>query len=169
MPGLPLDTVESWMREALDCARRAQSHDEVPVAALLVREGKVIGSGANRRERAGRTIGHAEIEALEDYNRQTGLWRVFPDTSLIVTVEPCLMCTGALLWARVDHIYYGCEDPKDAGLRRVAPLIADGVYDHRITTIQGGIYPSECGSLLSTYFARKRKEKLASETSSQIC
>lgn len=156
---MSLERVENWMEQAYVLALEAARYNEVPVGALLIADNKIIGSGSNDRESANRTIGHAEILALEDYNRRTSLWRVFPGTSLVVTVEPCLMCTGALLWARVDNIYYGCVDPKDAGLRRLLPLIGEGAYDHRFKYVQGGIQQEKCSQLLSSYFSGMRHEK----------
>src|SRR5580692_3781938 len=92
---------ERWMKAALTQASSTLPFDEVPVGAVLICDGKIIGEGANRRETTQRTVAHAEIIALESYSKSARSWRVPPGTSLYVTVEPCLMCTGALLWARV--------------------------------------------------------------------
>jgi tRNA(adenine34) deaminase len=145
------------MEQALAEARAAAERDEVPVGALLICQDRILGRGVNRREELCRTVAHAEIVALEHYSATTRQWRVPPGTTLIVTAEPCLMCTGALIWARVDRVLYGCSDPRDAGLRRVRPLIEAGTFDHRFTEIRGGILGDACGAVMSDFFRRKRK------------
>ncbi len=150
---------EFWMRRALALGEKAAQAGEVPVGAVLVAEDKIIGEGFNSRLSSSRTIAHAEVMALEDYNARSGLWRAFPGTSLVVTVEPCLMCTGALLWARIDSIYYGCPDNKNAGLVRVKPLIGEGVYDHRFKLVQDGVLKEEAQDLISSFFSQVRLEK----------
>ncbi|MEZ4750876.1 MAG: nucleoside deaminase [Bdellovibrionota bacterium] len=148
------------MKQAYALAEEAASlYGEVPVAALLIQDNQIVGKGTNERLRSERTASHAEIVALEDYNLRFGRWRCEPGTALVVTTEPCLMCTGALLWARVDHLYFGCEDPRGAGLRRVQSLIEDGVYDHRFCSVHGGVLGDECSAMMSSFFARMRTRK----------
>lgn len=147
------------MQIALDLARLAASRDEVPVGAVLVCKEEIIGQGSNERETLKRTVAHAEVRALEDYSQRTGQWRLPPETTLYVTVEPCLMCTGALLWARVDSVLYGCSDPKGAGIQAVLPLIQRGTYDHRFKAVQGGIEEVPCSELMKGFFRLKRMEK----------
>lgn len=154
---------EHWMSQAFELACRAEQFDEVPVGALLVSDQEILGTGSNCRQSSGRTSAHAEMMALEDFNLKTREWRVPPGSTLFVTIEPCLMCTGALLWAQVDHVCFGCSDPKNAGIRRVFPLIAHGVYDHKFLTIQGGVLAERCATLISKYFKKKRQE-LPTET-----
>lgn len=150
------EQLTQWMEEALALADAARAKDEVPVGALLVHEGQIIGRGMNLRETHHRTVSHAEVVALEDYSSQIHQWRVPIGTTLVVTVEPCLMCTGALLWSRVSHIVYGCRDTRNAGLLRVEPLISQGVYDHRFVSIEGGVLSEKCARLMSDYFKAKR-------------
>jgi tRNA(adenine34) deaminase len=145
------------MARAVALAEETMARGEVPVGAVLVAEDQILSEGANLRETTGRTVAHAEIVALESYSRSSRSWRVPPGSSLYVTAEPCLMCTGALLWARVERIYFGCLDPKNAGLTRVYPLIAEGVYDHRFQEVRGEISAEICGGLLSRYFRAKRE------------
>lgn len=154
--GLTKDIAESFMARALELAAEAAARDEVPVGALLVHDGNVIGSGANRREETHRTTAHAEIIALEDFNARFATWRLPPGTSLVVTTEPCLMCTGAMLWARAESIYYGCSDPRQAGLRTQEALIAAGTFDHRFAEIQGGILSDRCSGVIQEFFRKKR-------------
>lgn len=149
---------DEWMELALAEARRAAAGDEVPIGAVLVHEGQVIGRGYNRREHSGRTCGHAEILALEDFNQNFGQWRLPPRTSLYVTAEPCLMCTGALIWGRVDRIFFGCPDPKDAGLRSLLGRIDAGDFDHRFEQVVGGIGRLASASLLRSFFQDKRDQ-----------
>jgi tRNA(adenine34) deaminase len=150
---------EDWMAAAVAMAEKAIALDEVPVGAVLVAHDEIIGRGFNLRESSQRVVAHAEIVALESVSLATGSWRLPSGTSLYVTAEPCLMCTGALLWARVDNIYFGCLDPKNAGLTRVSSLIAEGIYDHRFQEVQGEISAEVCGQLLSQYFRAKRTGK----------
>ncbi|MBI4406138.1 MAG: nucleoside deaminase [Deltaproteobacteria bacterium] len=147
-----------WITFCIELAKNAREQDEVPVGAILVNSDQIIGQGYNCRESVGRTVAHAEIMALEDYSRSSGKWRVDPGTSLYVTCEPCLMCTGALLWARVENIYFGCPDPKQAGIGRVLTMIKNGTFDHRFSTVSGGILKETCAALLSDYFLMKRKK-----------
>ena len=148
------------MEQALQRAQKAKEEDEVPVGAVLVGpEGTLLAQGFNRRENLCRTLAHAEIQALEAYHKKYRKWRFYPDTSLYVTVEPCLMCTGALLWARVDHIYFAAPDPKGAGLLSLKERIERGDFDHRFKTIRGGIMLSEAAQLLKDYFRQKRRTK----------
>ncbi len=144
------------MLQALALAQTAGDHDEVPVGAILVANGHTLSQGFNTREHSGKTLGHAELVALENYNAREKSWRLPPDTALFVTVEPCLMCTGALLSARLTHLYYGAADTKNAGITRIRPLIDSGVFDHRFTTVTGAIREPECAALLSAYFKAKR-------------
>ncbi len=149
--------IDSFMERALELASQAGSLDEVPVGAVLVSGNEILAEGLNRRESTQRTLSHAELVALESFNARFSQWRVPPGTSLFVTAEPCLMCTGALLWARVDNVYFGCSDTKNAGLSRISNLIHAGVYDHRFTEVRGGILGDRCAELLSGYFRGKRK------------
>ncbi len=144
---------------ALEEAKKAEANDEVPIGAILVCNDQIIGRGRNKREQSAKTIAHAEIEALLDYNEQAKQWRLPPDTSLYVTLEPCMMCTGALLSARISNLYFGCKDTKDAGLLRIQPWITSNVFDHIPTNITGGILENECAGVLSAYFKAKRDSK----------
>lgn len=147
------------MKKALSLAEAAEAKDEVPVGAVLVLEDQILGEGFNLRETSRRSTSHAEIEALEDYHRRFRQWRLPPGATLYVTAEPCLMCTGALLAARLSHLVYGCSDTRNASYRRIQPFIDAGVYDHRFLTVQGGYLEAECAERLSRYFRKKRVER----------
>lgn len=144
------------MERAIALAKKAEALDEVPVGAILVCEEKIIGEGWNVRETSARALGHAEVQAIEDYNAKTKQWRLPVGTTLYTTAEPCLLCTGALVAARVENIYFGCSDTKNAGLKRILPLIEQGVFDHKFKLVQGAILEVDCASLLSNYFKKKR-------------
>lgn len=155
---------EMWMREVLSEAHRAGLRGEVPMAAVLVRDGELLAVGSNLREATGRTTAHAEILALETYNHRHNSWRLPPGTTLYVNAEPCVMCAGALIQARVDSIYYGCDDPKNAGIRNLSQLLEENRFDHKLSVLKGGILAEESASLLSEFFRRRRLEKVTAKT-----
>ncbi len=155
---------EMWMREVLAEAERAGHRGEVPMAAILVCRGELLAFGSNLREATTRTTAHAEILALETYNQRHNSWRLPPETVLYVNTEPCVMCAGALLQARVDSIYYGCDDPKNAGIRNLIPLIEENRFDHKLSHLEGGILGEASAALLSDFFRRRRLEKSAAKT-----
>lgn len=148
--------LNQWMSEALKLAQRAGEQDEIPIGCIIVGENKVLSLGMNLREQSHKTTAHAEIVALESYNLTHKTWRLPEESWVFVTAEPCLMCTGALLWARAPRIVYGCSDPRQAGLNRVSPWIEQGVFDHRFKEVKGGVLEAECAQLLKDYFKGKR-------------
>ncbi len=159
-----MSKLEAWMEEALGHARNAEDAGDVPVGALLINDNRIIGIGWNERESTQRAWAHAEFLALENYHKTAQAWRVPLGTSLVVTCEPCLMCTGALIAARVENIYYGCRDSKGAALERIRPLIEQGVFDHKFKRIEGGVLADKCGEALSRFFSKKRAaSKIESE------
>lgn len=144
------------MNEAIALAEAAGAAGEVPVGAVVVVNGAIVASGRNRREEKHSASGHAEIEALEDFGRKHGTWRLPPDARFYVTVEPCTMCTGALLWARATHVYWGCDDPRAAGLRTQLPLVHAGVFDHKFREALGGIVGDRCAEVMQRFFRKRR-------------
>jgi tRNA(Arg) A34 adenosine deaminase TadA len=142
------------MDQALELARRAASEDEVPVGAVVVHEGKVIGRGYNRRERENNPCSHAEIEAILEATRVLGSWRL-EGCLLVVTLEPCPMCLGACQQARVAEVVYGAVDPKGGALSLGYKLHEDTRLNHRFTVRLEE--SAECGQVLREFFARKRK------------
>lgn len=155
----PEDSI--WMLRALDLAREAGLRGEIPIGALLVCKDEILGQGANAREATSRAAAHAEMEALDRYHEKAGSWRLPPGTSLYVTAEPCLMCTGGLLWARTDRVVFGCADPKSAGLLRQLPYIEDGVFDHAFVEVVSGVEGETAGGLLTAFFQARRSAKAA--------
>ena len=148
---------EDWMRRALLLAERAGAEGEVPVGAVLVRGGEMVGEGWNRPISEKDPTAHAEILALRDAGRRLDNYRL-PGTRLYVTLEPCPMCAGAIIQARVDHVLFGTADPKSGACGSVFDLLpADARFNHR-TACSGGLLTDQCGELLRGFF-RKRRQK----------
>ncbi len=145
---------EAFMREALAEAEKALALDEVPVGAVLVLDGLIIGRGHNRREADGDPTSHAEILALREGARRRGHWRLH-GTTLYVTLEPCPMCAGALVNARTARLVYGAADPK-AGAAGTALEVADNPrLNHRLA-VTGGVLSEEAAALLQRFFQARR-------------
>ncbi len=144
---------ERYMRIALELAQEAAAEGEVPVGAVVVREGEVIGSGRNRRELGKNALAHAEIEAIDQACRTLGGWRLSGCT-LYVTLEPCPMCAGAIINARIDRVVQGTTDPKAGSCGSIVDLFSLP-YNHRpeLTT---GVLADECKALLQAFFRRLR-------------
>ena len=149
---------EVYMRQALELAKEAAAEGEVPVGAVLVRDGRVVGVGRNRRELDRSALAHAEIEAIDMACRKLGGWRLFGST-LYVTLEPCPMCAGAIINARIDRVVYGAADPKAGSCGSVVNLF-ELPYNHK-PLLEGGLLGDECAALLTDFFRglRRRKDK----------
>ena len=161
MPG-QLNENEHWMRRAMALAGRAAAAGEVPVGALLVKDGKIIGEGWNCPIGEQDASAHAEIRALRDAGRRVGNYRL-PGTTLYVTLEPCPMCAGALVHARVARVVYGATDPKGGACGSVFDLLpSDSRFNHR-TECSGGVLSAECTALLRGFFRRKRSPKRSNQ------
>ncbi len=143
-----------WMAEALAEARRAAALGEVPIGAVVVRDGAVIGRGHNRRELDGDPLAHAELLALAEAAAATDGWRLL-DTTLYVTLEPCAMCAGALVNSRVPRLVYGAADPKAGYCGSLGDLVRDPRLNHRLEVV-AGVLAEECGDLLRSFFAGLR-------------
>jgi tRNA(adenine34) deaminase len=148
--------LDQLMGHALDEARRALDHDDVPVGALLVRrtDGAIVASRHNERERTADPTAHAEILVLRDAAAEHGSWRL-DDHALIVTLEPCPMCAGALWAARVPLIVFGAGDPKAGASGTLYNLAADPRLNHQSDVVRG-VRAEECAALLADFFARRR-------------
>lgn len=145
---------ERWMRLALAEARQAALAGEVPVGAVVVIDGREAGRGHNRPVSAHDPTSHAEIEALRDAATQTGNYRL-PGATLYVTVEPCTMCAGALVHARVDRLVFGAWEPKAGAVRSVARVLDGEHLNHRVEVVEG-VLAEECGEVMREFFARRR-------------
>ncbi len=150
----PLD--ESMMRKALHLARRALERGDVPVGAVVARGAELVGYGLNTREATGLPTRHAEIDAMEMAARAVGSWRL-DDCTLYVTKEPCVMCAGAIVQARVGRVVYGAADPKAGCCGSLYDLPTDPRFNHR-AAVASGLLAGECATLLSTFFAGKRRK-----------
>ena len=147
-------TAENWMREALDEARKAGEECEVPVGALVLLNGKIIGRGHNSPIRQCDPSAHAEIIALRQAAHNAGNYRL-PGSALIVTIEPCVMCVGAMIQARVDELIYGARDPNAGAVHSIFHIADARELNHRIAAT-GGILEEECGALIREFFAARR-------------
>jgi tRNA(adenine34) deaminase len=146
---------ETFMAEALAEARLAAAEGEVPIGAVLVIDGRVAGRGRNARERLADPTAHAEILALQEASRALGRWRLTGAT-MYATLEPCPMCAGALVNARVDRLVYGVADPKAGAVDTLFDIVRDPRLNHRIA-VTSGIRAEECGALLREFFRQRRK------------
>ena len=144
------------MREAIAEARKALAADEVPIGAVVVHEptGNIIGRGHNRRENDHDPTAHAEIIALREAARAVGHWRLL-DCVLVVTLEPCPMCAGAAVNARIPRLIYGCSDPKAGAVRTLYRLCDDERLNHRVA-IEEGVLAEDCAELLRGFFRAQR-------------
>jgi tRNA(adenine34) deaminase len=148
------DLDHTMMQRAITLAKRAAELGEVPVAAVIYRDGDVIAETHNRRELDQDPTAHAEMLALRDAAKAVGSWRL-EDCSIAVTLEPCPMCAGALVNARMARLVYGATDPKMGCVDTLHQLCTDARFNHRIE-VHGGIMADECGAMLSRFFAARR-------------
>ena len=147
-----------FMREALALARQAGSVDEVPVGALIVCEGRIVGRGFNQPILRCDATAHAEVVALRDAGQALGNYRL-PGCTLYVTLEPCAMCSGAIFHARIGRVVFGARDPKTGAAGSVIDLYAEARLNHH-ASVEGGLLAEECGSLLSSFFTARRSRTL---------
>lgn len=143
------------MRAALGLAREAGAAEEVPVGAVVVVGGEIVGRGYNQPILGNDPTAHAEIMALRDAARRLGNYRL-PGSTLYVTLEPCVMCTGAIMHARVARVVYGARDPKTGAAGSIIDLYREDRLNHH-AEIEGGVLAEECGALLSSFFAARRR------------
>jgi tRNA(adenine34) deaminase len=147
-------TVDEAMTEALSLARQAGAKGEVPVGAVALFEGRVVGRGANRREGGKDPTGHAELLAVQEAARTLGRWRL-TGVTVVATLEPCAMCAGAMVLARIDRLVYGASDPKAGAVGSLMDLSQDPRLNHRFP-VEPGFRAEECGALLSEFFQSRR-------------
>jgi tRNA(adenine34) deaminase len=145
---------EYYMRLALREAERALEHDDVPVGAVIVKDGEVIGAGHNERELRNDPTAHAETLALREASSSLGSWRVL-DAVLYVTLEPCAMCAGAIVLARIPRVVFGAVDPKAGAAGSVLDLLDVPQLNHR-PQVDRGLLAQECGELLRAFFSTRR-------------
>jgi tRNA(adenine34) deaminase len=146
---------EYYMRLALREAERALEHDDVPIGCVIVREGEVLAAARNERELRGDPTAHAEILALREAAARTGGWRLL-DTVLYVSLEPCAMCAGAIVLARVSRVVYAAPDPKAGAAGSVLDVLGEPRLNHR-PDVAGGLFADEGAELLRQFFGLRRK------------
>jgi tRNA(adenine34) deaminase len=146
---------ETFMEEAIAEARRAAAEGEVPIGAVLVFEGRVVGRGRNARERLNDPTAHAEMLALQEAARALGRWRLTGAT-IYATLEPCPMCAGALVNARIDRLVYAVADPKAGAAGTLFDIPRDPRLNHRVR-VDTGVLAEECSALLKDFFRERRK------------
>ena len=142
------------MRLALGAAERCREHGDVPIGAVVVRDGEVIGAAGNERELRGDPTAHAEVLALREAARSLGGWRI-ADSVLYVTLEPCAMCAGAIVLARVPRVVFGAPDPKAGAAGSVLDVLAEPRFNHR-PEVERGLLADESAALLRDFFAARR-------------
>ena len=145
---------EHWMRCALELAQQAQDEGEVPVGAVVIRDIQVIGEGWNQPITLHDPSAHAEIAALRDAARRQANYRL-PGATLYVTLEPCIMCVGAIIHARIARVVFGATDPKTGAAGSMFALLGSDKFNHRVETTQG-ILAADCGNLLRNFFHSRR-------------
>ncbi|WML91221.1 tRNA adenosine(34) deaminase TadA [Thiothrix lacustris] len=146
---------ESWMRHALTLARNAWQQGEVPVGAVLIRDGKILAEGWNQPITLHDPSAHAEMLAMRAAGQTVGNYRL-PGTTLYITLEPCLMCVGAMLHARVERVVFGAYDPKTGAAGSAFNLLQDPRHYHKVLAVQGGVLQEECAALLQAFFRERR-------------
>ena len=147
-------TIDDAMTEALSLARQAAAEGEVPVGAVAVLDDRIVGRGANARESAHDPTAHAELLAIQDAARTLGRWRL-GGVTLFVTLEPCAMCAGAMVLARIDRLVFGASDPKAGCVGSLQDLSADPRLNHRFA-VDRGLLAAEAGELLRAFFRARR-------------
>ncbi|MFB3169714.1 tRNA adenosine(34) deaminase TadA [Neobacillus sp. 179-C4.2 HS] len=157
---------ELYMKEAIKEAKKAEALNEVPIGAIVVIDGKIISRAHNLRESKQSAVAHAEILAIEQACKLIGSWRL-ENASLYVTLEPCAMCSGAIILSRVKRVVYGATDPKGGCAGTFMNLLQDERFNHQ-SDVRSGVLEEECGQLLSDFFRQLReKRKIAKKQSLQ--
>ena len=156
---------EKYMKEALKQAKKAYALGEVPIGCVIVHEGKIIGRGYNRRNTDKNTLAHAEITAINKASKVIGDWRL-EECTLYVTLEPCQMCAGAIVQARIPEVVMGCMNPKAGCAGSILNLLQMQQFNHQVE-ITRGVLEEECADMLSQFFRELREKKKAKPKASQ--
>lgn len=152
-----MEKEEYYMRFAIEEAKKAADIHEVPIGAVIIHEGTVLATAHNRRETEQNAVAHAELLAIEEACRKLGSWRL-EGAELYVTLEPCPMCSGAIILSRIKKVVYGASDPKAGCAGTLMNLLEDGRFNHQ-SEVMSGVLADECGSLLSNFFREIRQKK----------
>ena len=152
-----MDKVTKYMKEALKEAKKAELIDEVPIGCVIVKDDKIIARGHNQRETNQSPIGHAEIIAINKASKKLKSWRL-EGCDIYVTLEPCIMCSGAIIQSRISKVYYGASDPKGGALGSSINVLEAQNINHHPEVISG-VLKDECSSIITNYFKTKRQSK----------
>ncbi|MCO0832077.1 tRNA adenosine(34) deaminase TadA [Fructobacillus sp. W13] len=159
VPIVPGKDIKHFMELALEEAKKAGDRGEVPIGAVIVKDGEVIASAGNRREEDQKTDAHAEMHAILEANAKLGTWRL-EETALFVTLEPCLMCAGAILNARIPLVYFGAQDKKAGAVTSLYAVFEDDRLNHQVKVFPG-VLKDESASLLKDFFKSLRQKAKA--------
>ena len=152
-----MENKEKYMKAALKEAQKAYNLLEIPVGAVIVKDGKIIARAHNQKETKNDTTKHAEIIAIQKASKKLGSWRLL-DCEMYVTLEPCTMCAGAIINSRIKKVYYGTEDPKTGACGSVLNLFEDYTFNHKVET-EKNILKNECENILKQFFKELRENK----------
>lgn len=148
---------EKFMKEAIKQAKKARAIEEVPIGCVIVYEGKIIGRGYNRRTIDNNTLAHAELQAIRKASRKMGDWRL-EDCTLYVTLEPCQMCSGAIVQARIKRVVVGCMNPKAGCAGSILNLLQMEEFNHQVE-LTTGVLEEECSSMMKSFFKELREKR----------
>ena len=146
-----------FMKEAIKEAKKAELIDEVPIGCVIVKDDRIVARGHNVRETKKTPLGHAEIIAIDKASKKLGAWRL-QDCDIYITLEPCIMCAGAIIQSRIRHVYYGAKDPKGGAIESSINVLEAKSINHH-PEITSGILEEECSNIISQYFKRKREKQ----------
>ena len=152
-----MDTQEKYMKQAIKLAKKAEELDEVPIGCVIEYQGKIIGRGYNRRTTDKNTLAHAEITAIRKACKKMGDWRL-EDCTMYVTLEPCQMCAGAIVQARVKKVVIGCMNPKAGCAGSVLNILQIDKFNHQVE-IEQGVLEEECSAMLTNFFKKLRSSR----------
>ncbi|MGA2322627.1 MAG: tRNA adenosine(34) deaminase TadA [Sedimentisphaerales bacterium] len=164
-PNSEFSVDEQYMRIAIDQAKIAEENGDVPIGAVIVHNNTIIAKAYNQREQLQDPTAHAEIIALTQAAAALENWHL-NDCTIYVTLEPCCMCAGALVLARIDRLVYGCDDPKTGAVKSLYNIVQDKRLNHRVE-VTSGVLTDECGALLTEFFKKRRPEGPKSEIENQ--
>ena len=154
-----LEEKEYFMKQALAEAEKSLEKDEIPIGCVIVKDGQIIGRGHNAREELNQAIMHAEVMAIQEANRVEGNWRLL-DTTLFVTIEPCVMCSGAIGLARIPRVIYGGTNQKFGAAGSLYDILADVRLNQRVE-VENGILEEECAQIMQDFFRQRREKQKA--------
>ncbi|HFI0293226.1 TPA: tRNA adenosine(34) deaminase TadA [Streptococcus suis] len=146
---------EVFMQAALEEAKKSLAKDEIPIGCVIVQDGVIIGRGHNAREEQQQAILHAEIMAIQEANQSVGNWRLL-DTTLFVTIEPCVMCSGAIGLARIPHVVYGAPNQKFGAAGSLYSILTDERLNHRVE-VETGVLEDDCAQIMQDFFRQRRE------------